>query len=96
MKLRSLAAALGAGVLVFSANTAFAIDVPADAPAQVPVSEGPTMVTVFGTGITLSVGTDATGHLTSVELTGSATTDAVATTDPRSRPPSLGRAGEPR
>jgi hypothetical protein len=79
MKLRSLAAALGVSVLVFSANTAFAIDEPADPPAEA-VSAGPDLVTVFGTGITLSIGTDAAGHLTTVELTSDAgPVDAVAT-----------------
>jgi len=81
MKLRSLAVGLSAGVLLFSANTAFAAD-PVPVPAT-PVEAGPTLVTVFGTGITLSVTTDATGHLTAVDLTtglgGPAVEGAVAT-----------------
>lgn len=60
MKLRSLVAGLGAGILLFSANTAFA-ETPAPAPVPVmPVEAGPTLVTVFGTGISLSITTDAT------------------------------------
>jgi hypothetical protein len=80
MKLRSLVVGLAAGVLVFSANTAFAADPPAPVPAT-PVAAGPTLVTVLGTWITLSVGTDAAGHLTSVDLTsgGVAVAGAVAT-----------------
>ena len=76
MQLRSLAAALGASVLVFSANTAFAVDEPVAPPAEAAVSVGLDLVPVLGTGITLSIGTDATGHLTTVKLTSYGTDDA--------------------
>ncbi len=81
MKLRSLVAGLGAGILLFSANTALA-ETPAPAPVPaMPVEAGPTLVTVFGTGISLSITTDATGHLTAVDLTGGVQVDGAVATE---------------